>query len=272
MNTVASASFSKTSYSSDSVWATLEQVYQSKENEATLSDVFNLLAYGRAGISSLEYLLNTCKYVSIVDDMLVVSLDVRVWPHDLGLEYTITSTEGVVETGIQTDITKSLDVIMNSEVERLPYVIEGTAAPQTPFIKNSGGLEDGAVLTVDGSLIRSTSDSFVVARVDGIATCYTHTITISQPLETIFSSTEKITLDDIVVTLAWSDSDGAQNEQITLDIPACVTQILEYCGLELRWMISVGAKGANNTVEIYVNSCDGKVLAIREKDNDGETK
>jgi hypothetical protein len=272
-NQSVSVGFSSASSTSSDIWATLEQEYDGSDNEASLTDLYHMLAYGRAGTSSLEYLIRTCPYVTITEEEVTITLNVYVWPHSLDLEYDITCTEGVASAGELQTIDKSFDVIIdNSSSAVLPYVLDGEATPQTPYINQYGKLLDFSEPEIVGSLVTIDANAFVVLRVEGSATGFKHSVTLTYDIETIISEDFKVNAADNVVTLSYTNEEGElQTIQETLDIPACVTQILEYCGVSLYWNISAGGAGRYNSIEIYVDECKGGVILIREVDKEGKT-
>ncbi len=98
INTSANASFSNKDILGDTsgIWATLEQKYKEEEGDhnASMYDLYMMIAYAASGTSALTHLINSCPYVKLVDEELVISLDVYVWPSVMTLDYQLSCAIG----------------------------------------------------------------------------------------------------------------------------------------------------------------------------------
>ena len=278
INTSANASFSSKDIlgNTSGIWATLEQEYKEKDYNASMHDLYMMLAFAASGTSALTHLINSCPYAKLVDEELVISLDVYVWPSAMSLDYQLSCTIGEIEeVGTPLTIEKSLvKVLDNSKVAVLPYVLDGEAVAQSPFISDAGELLDLGPPVVEGSVVSIDEDAFVVLRLDGNAECYSHTVTMKFNLLELVDEELKVTGTQNAVTLSYVDENGdTQTVVETLTIPSCVEQILEFCGKKIIWNISAGAKGRNDSFEVYYNSCsdNDEVLTIRQLDSEGKT-
>jgi len=143
-------------------------------------------------------------------------------------------------------------------------------------------------ITVTGSTVSLSSPCYGVLRVRGMATGYKHTLTMefakqgnvvaAQVADVTLNGTPQvaapapagyaITSIDVSVTATYKDGTGEEQSKIlSLDIPECVKDLLEYC--EGDRLIHQGTESTTigdtetPTPVVYYDTCTGNVITLR---------
>ena len=284
MNNSISVTFSADSSRSDkNFWASLEQEYKKEiETGATMSDMRMAASYARAGESALSYLIDSCPYITIDGNNVVVSLDVFVWPSSMKLDYAITSAVGSVSRATIIKKQRSFDVLFQgAQFAEMPYIFEGELIPQMPHLNKNGSIIDNVTYEFNEGLVYLNKSAYTVFRANGVATGYKHTIVMDiAKINDVDGKSLAIENLKNTVTISWKDGVDEEGkalistDELELDIPQCVTDILAYCGEAfvhpIRLLIYRKHKRTDR-VEVYYSACDGEIVKERRVDKDGRT-
>jgi len=254
------------------IWVRLTQEdVPAAADEATLRDLYQMLAAAMAGESAYEYVYDSCPYVVIVDGVVRITLPFFTWPSDPGLAYDLTASYGSITPGVAYEEFRSFDVVFDHAAEYdMETMFEGTFTPQMPFFAADGREVSPPEIIVDGSRVILPEPLTVVLRAEGKAFGFRHELHIevskvaTDPADPeAEAAVAAITSPESAITAAWIDEDGAaQNDILDMQIPGCVADLLETCpDGDLK-----GDPQRPEDIEVptlYYSTCDGAKLAFR---------
>lgn len=143
-------------------------------------DIEQMLARAISGDSAISYVDDSCRYITIQDGVITVTLDFYVWPSDLKLPYSLNASLGEVTEGQSLEYHKSFDVILdNSSHQSLPYLLKGSGSvsKQMPYFHADGSVfENSPIFEVEGLDLNSSEDVTTVLRVKGVAQGFKHSV------------------------------------------------------------------------------------------------
>ena len=235
----------------------------------TMADITAMLSLVRSGVSAKNYRQNGCE-ASVVGGAVIVPLVLYVWPSDLGLQYTLSSTlPGWLAIGEAEAYTMERDfdlVVPMSESVQLPFVTEGFAFTwQTPCYNEFGEVVGRPSIEVIGIDVALSAEVFGVLRVRCIASGYRHRLSLSIPKVDSAGAMTIISELDCTVTATWPVTEGTLTDELELALPGCVADLLESCPDG-----STPGSGGKITDQdelvptVYYNPCDdGQVIELR---------
>lgn len=282
----------------DGAWLNLEQeVIPLSERNATLADMVQMFVRAVSGLSARSYQVEKCSAATITPaGVIVVEVTLYAWPHDLALGYTLSSSFGLIGSGVPVEIEREVDVAIEGATSAtLPWMVTAaTAWWQIPCVNEfSEPLETVPTITIEGAEIRLSAPCYGVLRVRGLARGYAHTVTMefsksANPVSTrpaagswggatmetavLFASTPDplgyaVTSVDVSVVASYVDGDGQGIETLQLTLPSCVLDLLEYCP---DGTLAAQDRGDSVTTEIqnqvpvvYYDTCTGQVIELR---------
>jgi hypothetical protein len=243
-------------------WVHLEQPGVNS-NRITRDDFERMLALVLTGNSAHQYMQPDCPAV-VGEESISTDLTFFSWPSRLDLPYTIGTELTVKGSPVSVRLDREFDAVARlSDVVDLPYFMEGIIAFwQTPCYNRLGEWVDPAIITPAGSRLLLSAEVFGVLRVIGTARGSRHTLTLQVPK----TAATKITDLKPTVSALWGlvREDGTQeNEQLELEIPGCVEDLLAVCpdGELVRSKVTPAVASTDPT--IYYSTCDGSVLEVR---------
>jgi len=281
------------------IWVTLEQkTTPISQNNANLTDMVRMVAQAASGGSARDYQLEKCAAATIgTDGSLIVTLTVYVWPNPPALPYSMSSSAGTVSVGTAIEMVREIDVaVAGSDTAILPWnVIAGTAEWQLPPVDAfSAPLSTAPDITVTGSKITLSGEGYGVLRVLGAAQGFSHKVILRfnkglppapvQPITVppaVINPTTTTMIDvghslvsaKATVTASYIGDDGEPHAEImTLVIPPCVLDLLEYCpdGALLVDNVDFASDMADGGVPtVYYDTCTGEVLDLRYESTSG---
>lgn len=211
-----------------------------------LTDLANMLALVRSGISATTYIVDNCP-ATVAQGVVIVPLIVYVWPSEPNQSYGLTAALPAwttIDKGVTIEQPRDFDlVIEETNAVDLPCLAAGLEITwQTPAITPHGVVIDPPEITgYDTALkqwtpistssgpinrLRFEREIFGVLRVRCLARGYQHTVTMRIPK----TGDQKLTDIEETLTAAWLLIDG-DTETTTLDLtlPGCVAALLEAC-------------------------------------------
>lgn len=233
------------------------------DNSLTLDDLEAMLALVRSGRSAQSYRPPTCP-ASVVNGVVVVPLDLWVWPVPLDLDYSLSPNQGVISSAIAVEIEREFDLVIDFERRiDLPFLTsslswEWSALPCFDRMSNE---VDRPSVTAEPAALLIGSEILGVLRIKCTAIGYLHTLLLS-----FVKGTDAITGVKAAVTASWRENNATQTESLALDIPGCVTQLLETCpdGTNKRERVLGSMQPEEQAVPVvYFSDCDGTVMAVR---------
>lgn len=249
------------------VWARLEQEPIPITAEVTnLVDLYQMLAYVKSGKSAISYIYKTCVYAEIKDGSVIVKLNFYVWPSDLDLNYTLSCDVGEISEKELVKEYISKDVIFNGlDKESIEYIFEGDIEPEMPFYDQYGQRIYPTYNVID-NYIKLSLPSYCVFRVNGLASGYKHTVTMTfQKLQ----DGEVFSIDNLSNTIILSylnELGEVQTDTLKLEIPKCIEDLLTVCK-DGNLPGVLGCAGSrcdeDRRYKVYVNSCNGNVILER---------
>jgi len=275
------------------IWLTIEQKPTPvSQNNANLTDMVRMVAQAAAGGSARDYQLEKCAAATIgTDGSLIVTLTVYVWPNPANLSYSMASSAGTVSAGTPIEKIREIDVaVTGSDTVTLPWnAVSSTAEWQLPPVNEfSEPLESPPEVAVDGSKITLSEECYGVLRLRGAAQGFSHEVVLrfnkglpSDPLQPITVPAEAVnptttTMIDVghslvsakaTVTASYRNEGGVlQSEILTLKIPPCVLDLLEYCedGTLLVDNVDFASDTADGGIPtVYYDTCTGNVIELR---------
>lgn len=217
--------------------------------QLSLTDLTNMLALVRSGISARSYIADSCP-ATIVGGLVLVPLTLFVWPSMPDLDYTLTAALPAWTTigeAVAFEQERDFDLIVPAasaiDLPCLAASLELTW--QTPAITKNGVVIDppaisgydtaldqwGPITASNGPInrIRLEREVFGVLRVRCRALGYRHAINLAIPKD----GEHKLTDIEESITAAWQLSDGG-TDTVTHDLalPSCVSSLLEACESE----------------------------------------
>lgn len=249
-------------------WLHLEQeAVPLSQRNATLADMVQMFNRALSGLSSRTYQLEKCAAATIKSDgTLMVTLKVRVWPSSMDLPYALTTSYGSVATGNPVEIEREIDVaVEGTDAVTLPWLVGAPLAWwQIPCVNEWSEPVPEPAIIVAGATVTLNASCYGVLRIRGLAQGYQHSVTME------FLKPDKASLTNIKVsvTATYTDTnDEQQAEILTLTIPACVLDLLEYCegdnilATDPRKELVINHDDPIPTV--YYDTCTGQVIELR---------
>ncbi len=274
MNSSLSVSFQSGGADSAAPWVHLEQEYKKEYlDQTSIADVYGMLSYASTGKSAQGYAKKACTYVTLVgDSKIIVDLDFYVWPSSMDLLYNLKADLGEISDPEVLDLDRSFDVVFNgTHTEILPYSFDGTLTPQMPFIRPTGERIADMTPDISGDTVTFPEDIYCVLRAVGRVSGYKHTVTMEID-KTVDGKEYKIENFQNTIVASWVNSEGVEStDSITLDIPDCVTALLEECadGTLSGSKSCVNESCGNDPVfVVYYNTCDGQPVLQRWEKNE----
>jgi len=259
---------------------TLEQEPVPQGN-LSLTDLTNMLALVRSGISARKYIASSCP-ATLSGGIVTVPLTLYAWPSHYQ-EYALSAALPEWTTiGEQIEFTQDREfdlVIENTDLVDLPCMAAGLSITwQSPAIRINGEIIDppeiqgydvdkGVMVALDTShglinRIRLATPCFGVLRVRCMAIGYRHAITMEIPK----TDAESITDIEETITAAWMLADGSTEiatQKIAL--PPCVEDLLAACDDGSTVGDHVGSvDDTKYRTRLRYSTCTGKVLDVRE--------
>jgi hypothetical protein len=219
----------------------------------------------RSGISATTYRPPTCP-ASVVAGVVMVPLDLWVWPVPLDLEYSLSPNQGVIGVASAVEIEREFDLVIDFQRRiDLPFLTSALTWEWSdlPCFDHRSNEVEWPTITVEPSAILVGAEILGVLRVKCTALGYLHTLMLN-----FAKGTDAITGVKAAVTASWSDNNETQTESLDLEIPGCVTQLLETCpdGTTKRER-ALGEVTEEQQVRpvVYYNDCKGSVMAVRNE-------
>lgn len=233
------------------------------DNSLTLDDLEAMLALVRSGLSAQSYRPASCP-ASVVAGVVIVPLDLWVWPVPLDLDYTLSPNLGVISAASAVEIEREFDLVIDfSRRVELPFLTSALTWEWSDlpcFDRMSNEVERPAV-TVEPAALVVDAEIMGVLRIKCTAIGYLHTLRLD-----FAKGTDAITDIKAAVTASWRDNGETITESIDLKLPGCVEQLLASCpdGTRKR-EAAMGSVTDEEEVRpvVYYNDCDGSVMAVR---------
>ena len=262
---------------------TLEPEYTAeKANRADLADIDSMLAMAMAGISSVNRLIDRCRWAKWGENGdLIVTLGLYVWPSDINLKYELSLPGNATSSEhVRVKVSRSQKYwVDGSRTIELPWLLENATcswnraagcvdAFSEPSPPPEVKYEQAQVS------IMSKDDVYGVLEVSGQAVGWKHEITLTyqkmaeggdedQPEDT--PKLNDIEAEDIPITATWTDEAGeSQTEEEDLAVPPCVVELLAAC--DDGHVVSYATIKPDESIaiwNIYYSSCDGTMLSRR---------
>lgn len=270
---------------------TLEPEYTAeKANRADLADIDSMLAMAMAGISSVNRLIDRCRWAKWGENGdLIVTLGLYVWPSDINLKYALSLPGNATSSEpVRVKVSRSQK-----------YWVDGSRTIELPWLlKNATCSWNRAAGCVDAFSepspppevkyeqaqvsIMSKDDVYGVLEVSGQAVGWLHEITITyqkmaeggdenQPEDT--PKLNSIEAEDIPVSVTWKNETGEiQTEEEDLVVPPCVVELLAACDDgHIKTYVDLKESKDKFVWNIYYSSCDGTMLGRRLVQSEGDT-
>jgi hypothetical protein len=243
-------------------WVHLEQPMVNS-SRLTMDDFDRMLALVMAGNSAHQYMQPDCP-ATITETEITTALVFFSWPSSPDLRYTINTDLAAKNAPTSLKMDQEFDAVAEMATECiLPFYMEGvTVWWQTPCYNRLGEAVTPAEIVHDGNALKFSSEVFGVLRVIGTAVGQRHTHTLTMPK----SASTKVTDVKAIVTAIWETSpDSEGSEELELDIPDCVSNLLEVCPDTGENLYAKALKqAAGHDKEIFFSTCDGSVLEVRD--------
>ena len=248
-------------------WLHLEQqAVPLSQRNATLADMVQMFNRALSGTSARSYQVDKCTAATLPgNSRVIVALVVYVWPSSLDLPYELSASYGAVADGNPVEIEREIDVAVEGAASvTLPWLVGAPLAWwQIPCVNEWSEPVADPTITVNGATVNLSASTYGVLRVRGLAQGYQHILTME------FSKPEKSSLTNlrISVTATYTDTnDEQQAEIITLTIPACVIDLLEYCDgdtLATDTGANINVTHDDPVPTVYYDTCTGEVIELR---------
>jgi hypothetical protein len=243
----------------------LEQAAVSKGN-VTMADLYAMLALVRSGVSARTYLARDCA-ARVVGGAVLVDLTAYVWPSALDLAYTLAVSIPawtVIGPAVEISQWRDFDLVvpMSAAVE-LPFLAADLSLVwQTPCYNRYGEAVAAPAIDQDGLALRLDSEVFGVIRVRCRAMGFQHTLALTIP-----KGTSRVEDIDLTLIATWPISNGTEVEDLDLQLPGCVEDLLATCEdgtLVAEVGGSVSADDPRQPV-VYWNPCEkeSNVIEVR---------
>ncbi len=270
---------------------TLEPEYTAeKANRADLADIDSMLAMAMAGISSVNRLIDRCRWAKWGENGdLIVTLGLYVWPSDINLKYALSLPGNATSSEpVRVKVSRSQKYwVDGSRTIELPWLLENATcswnraagcvdAFSEPSPPPEVKYEQAQVS------IMSKDDVYGVLEVSGQAVGWLHEITITyqkmaeggdenQPEDT--PKLNSIEAEDIPVSVTWKNETGEiQTEEEDLVVPPCVVELLAACDDgHIKTYVDLKESKDKFVWNIYYSSCDGTMLGRRLVQSEGDT-
>lgn len=244
-------------------WLNLEQVQVAEVvRSADLSDLLQMFAMVRSGLSARNYKKADCPVLVTGKDSATITLDFYVWPSSMALPYSLTAAGGVVSGPERIEMARSFDLVvpLTDRVD-LGLLFSGTVELQTRCYNELSEVVPTPDMVIDNGVLSLSAHVFAVLRLTGVAYGYKHSVTIA--IDGVDDSRINNLHESIIAS--WLDGDG-QPATTTLDmeIPACVADTLAACPGDESWSVSVNVTDTPEpTPKVYFSTCTGKVIELR---------
>ena len=270
---------------------TLEPEYTAeKANRADLADIDSMLAMAMAGISSVNRLIDRCRWAKWGENGdLIVTLGLYVWPSDINLKYELSLPGNATSSEpVRVKVSRSQKYwVDGSRTIELPWLLENA----TCSWNRAAGCVDAFSEPVSPPeveyeqaqvSVKSDADVYGVLEVSGQAVGWLHEITITyqkmaeggdenQPEDT--PKLNSIEAEDIPVSVTWKNETGEiQTEEEDLVVPPCVVELLAACDDgHIKTYVDLKESKDKFVWNIYYSSCDGTMLGRRLVQSEGDT-
>lgn len=272
-------------------WVRLEQELPSVLSQfASIRDVYQLWLAAATGRSAQKLRAINCP-VEFVGADTHVYLGFYAWPSDPALNYSLSSAIGTLGSGqiIRKQREFSLFVNNRSRADMPCYLEDVTVEWETPTFNRYGDRIPAPTITNHNTWLEFSVEVFGAMRITGTAVgaylvcemVLTRPITqqaatpaviaaaqigpngelIYTPPSTVQLNGYKISNLENTITAAWLNPSGeTDTDQLRLEIPQCVKDVLEFCPDMYKTILLWCDKTA--TREVYYNSCTGDLIGV----------
>ena len=261
-----------------------------KENAeyASLRDLHDMWIAASTGQSAQLMRPSTCP-VEFENDIIRVMLGFYTWPSSPDLPFSLSPAMGVISAGQKIEKVKEFSVFVNNQDSFALeyYMTEISTYWETPTFDRDGGDIPAPVVTIDGNYLRFSTEVFGAIRIKGIAIGFHHVVTMelekgvdqepsaeTEPAETPFDEDDIITglpeywdwnspkIENLenTITATWVDGEESETEQLRLELPLCVEELLKMCPNAYTSLTAICNEISTLTVEY--NACTGAVIRV----------
>ena len=281
-------------------WVKLEQKLESKLSYyASIRDIYKMWTLAVTGVSARTYKPIGCP-VEFIGSDIYVYLGFYAWPSDPALLYNLAASLGTIGPVQIVNLPREFSgFVNNSNAWDLPYYMEDVSVEwETATFNSYGDRIPEPSITITNKRLEFSTEVFGAFRVKGkaIGGYYLLTIVLNKPMtqeeiteedlrnniiqqiqdrKIVFSPPPIVKLNsykienlESTVTADWLSLDGAtQTEELEIEIPQCVKDILEFCPNMYETLVHLCEEVS--TRRVYYSTCkeDTIVAIIDGKDH-----